>query len=59
MIPPVEERAVRPCDECIFYDDYWKCEYPRGFIDRSDNPCPCPHHMNVNEIVELIDSGGV
>lgn len=61
MIPPVEERQVRPCSECCFswsddYLDKWcnlsiqyapDCEYRKE---------PCIYHYTTDEMKELIDS---
>jgi hypothetical protein len=64
MIPPVEERAVRPCYECcqcLF--DICVCKLDksgnkniRQYYDKRE---PCKYHMTKDEYRELIDSGRV
>jgi hypothetical protein len=64
MIPPVEERAVRPCNDCVFAweDDYTdlNCNlhvYTRKYIGYTTEPCK--YHYTDDEMKELIDSGRV
>ena len=70
MIPPVEERQVRPCDCCVFLNEIdtmtitgdvgMTCKLLRflrrdGLTIRCKDPCPS--HFTREEIIEIIESG--
>ena len=51
MIPPVEERQIRPCEECAFIDwEFYKCRLG-GYLETR-----CKYHITPGEYMELIDS---
>lgn len=59
MIPPVEERSIRPCRDCI--SSNWEDTSCSMFdLDYTDfcrpNNQPCKYHITPEEYRELIDS---
>lgn len=66
MIPPVEEREVRPCEDCIFrivstdgyYQSGYQCLSVYLFDDYWDGIRPfkrCNNHFTSDEMLELIN----
>ena len=67
MIPNVNERMIRPCndgkDACVFHrmdatgccNDWCECKASKykGPDDRRDRPCD--YHITGNEVVEMVD----
>ncbi len=57
MIPPVEVRQVRPCEECISYipgSTSCKMVYlNRRWLSKE----PCKYHLTARELQTLIDTG--
>ena len=72
MIPPVEERVIRPCRGCIHYATILNI-YPKCYLniirwDMEDecagvtvkyHTTPCKYNLYRDELKELIDSGAV
>lgn len=61
MIPPVEERQVRPCQQCIGYgyeqyDDYHPEHgvIPSCSITDTNYPEPCEYHLTKEEYRRLL-----
>lgn len=70
MIPPVEERRTRDCNDdlepCMFFTAGEECMLPavqyykpmnERYYDRFKTPCE--YHMTIHEYAELIESGSV
>jgi len=65
MIPPVEERQVRPCKRCVmFCSDFDSCDMERCSLKiphfetryyQMVEFCPCESHFTRKEMQELID----
>ena len=57
MIPPVEVRQIRPCEECISYipgSTSCKMVYMnRRWLSKE----PCKYHLTARELQNLIDTG--
>lgn len=50
-IPPASERAVRPCEECVFMDfEYISCRLFDGITEN-----PCDYNFSQKEMQYLIE----
>jgi hypothetical protein len=64
MIPPIQVRQIRPCEECIFFNPSEEfCTLHDEALygerlerwERDDPTLPCPYHYTPDEIMELIE----
>ena len=63
MIPGIQLRKIRPCEECVFFDSLEEfCILHEDSVyaekierwESEDQSVPCPYHFSADEIIELI-----